>query len=532
MNDNFHFSTQVSLQKGIDGQEPKELIIAGIASTSSQDFDGEFMNPKGFDTSYFEKFGFVNWSHQTNKDPLAIVGRPTEVEIDVKANELFIETKLFKSSEKARQVYKLGEILEAEGYALAYSIEGKVIERDKKDPRKVLRAKITGCAITPTPKNNDSSANLVKGLEGSDNYEFIKSMLSEETDEDEELKKKKKKKAMDSASVKPLTKESVDKKTKDTVGMLTKGQVLTILREDLPNTSEEMLEEVYKLTLTIEKSVSMETPEVSPESLAKAYETLDITKGTDAPVAEVTDENPTQEAEEGATTETPVVEETPVTEEAPVVEETGEVSEDTPSEEAIEASKTILKSIGLEVVDPKATLPVTEKKPAPVEAPIVEKGIGSTENPTDFTAILREELGNFSKGNTEKFGAISTLFKGMEAKIDKADKRNSELEELIKGFGEASQGRRSLTTAAAIEKGAGGTGMTEETPAANLLSISNPSHKAMILKKGDDASGLSAGNISNPHLAEEVAMYESSNFIDPQGMLAKSIAEAGFALTK
>lgn len=539
MEDIFEFSAPISFEKGIDGVEPKDLVIAGIASTTSQDFDGEFMNPKGFDTTYFEKFGFINWAHQSTKDPSSIIGRPSEVRIDINANNLFVKSTLFKSSEKARQVYKLGQVLEAEGYSLAYSIEGKVIERDKKDPRRVLKAKITGCAVTPTPKNNDSSAmiqkgidDLVKGFEGTDSYDFIKSMLSEEETEEEKKKKKEKKKAMDAASVKPLTKESVDKRPKDTTPMLTKGQVMTILREDLPHTSEEMREKVYELTLKIEKSVSMETPEVTPESLAKAYETLDITKGTDATAeagVEVTEENPTQVAEEGATLEEPVTE-APVVEEEPVTEISDmegdiEKSTDAPSEEAIEASKMILKSVGYEVFER------SEEEPE-VEESSIEKSVSSSNEDAseDFTSILRTELNVISKGNNEKFEAISTLFKGMEGKINGLESRNSELEELVKGFGNMSQGRRSVTAHAAIEKSVE-SGVFEEAPE-NALSISNPAHKMQILKKGDDMSGLTSGNVTNPALAEEVAMYESSNFIDPQGQLAKAIGEAGFTLVK
>lgn len=537
MEDIFEFSAPISFEKGIGESEPKELVIAGIASTTSQDFDGEFMNPKGFDTTYFEKFGFINWAHQSTKDPSSIIGRPSEVRIDTNANNLFVKSTLFKSSEKARQVYKLGQVLEAEGYSLAYSIEGKVVERDKQDPRRVLKAKITGCAVTPTPKNNDSSAmiqkgidDLVKGFEGTDSYDFIKSMLSEEETEEEKKKKKEKKKAMDAASVQPVTKESVEKKPKDTTPMLTKGQVMTILREDLPNTSEEMREKVYELTVKIEKSVSMETPEVTPESLAKAYETLDITKGTDAAAeagAEVTEENPTQVAEEGATveepeTEAPVVEEEPETEaEIPETEEEEiEKSIDAPSEEAIEASKMILKSVGYEVFESATEESSIEKSVAP----------STEEAPADFTSILRTELEVITKGNNEKFGAISTLFKGMESKISGLESRNYELEELVKGFGSMSQGRRSVTAHAAIEKSIEADGL-EETPA-NTLSISNPAHKMQILKKGDDMSGLTSGNVTNPALAEEVAMYESSNFINPQGHLAKAMTEAGFTLVK
>lgn len=536
MKDNFSFVAPIFFEKGIDGKEPLKLVIGGIASTTSKDFDGEFMNPKGFDTSYFERFGFINWAHQTNKDPLAIVGRPTKVTVDQRLNELYIEATLFKSSEKAMQVYKLGQILEEEGHSLAFSIEGKVTLRDKKNPKKVLKAVITGCAITPTPKNNDSVASIIKGLDD-DEFGFIKGMYSAFEEEDEDDKDKdKKKKSMDTASIAPLTKESVDKKVKNTVGaMLTKSQVMTILREDLPNTSEEMLEEVYKLTLTIEKSVIMEKAEISPESLNKAYATLGVEKGVESTEVESTEETPANEAEEVETPEAEVEKSTEAETEKEEVESTdSDIEKDlTPSDEAVEASKTILKAAGYDFSVETEKEVVEEKTTTEPEAKeVVEKAIGSPTEEVDIAAILKQELGSLQKGFGNQFQAVGTLFKGLEAKIESVAAENVELKKSIDAFGLKTQGKKSVTTSAYIEKGIAteeGAAPAGETPA-NALSISNPMHKRQILKIADDACGISKGHITNAGLAEETAMYETSNFIEPKGQLVKALSEAGHAL--
>lgn len=565
MKDNFKFIAPVSIEKSVgeDGM-PTKMVIAGIASTAAQDFDGEFLNPKGFDLSYFKQYGFINWAHQTNKDPLSIVGRPSQARIDSKTNELFVEATLFNSSEKARQVYNLGEILEAEGLSLAFSIEGKVTKRDKQDPRKVLGAKITGCAITPTPKNNDSVANIIKGLDDND-FGFLKGTMSAYEEEDEE----KQEKAMGTASVAPLTRESVDGDTKVTVEKLTKGQVMTILREDLPNTSDEMLEDVYKLILTIEKSVIMEKAEVNPESLSKAYETLGVEKSVNSdekPAAEV-EAAKSEETEESTTEENNSTEESN-SEEGEIEKgsyaslskmmedmdynkmsneekgkmkkmmegniakmgvkveksETAEGLEDGPSNEAIEASKLILESEGYSVSKGIDSNEVSEATS--------EESIEKSTDADGLIDLVKGELGQFSKGFGSKFVAVGTLLKGLESKINSVQAHNETLQDQVNSFGKTSQGRKSVTVAAAIEKGVDGNDENnaagEQANGSTILSTSI--HKETILRKGDEMCGLSKGEVTDFDLANAVSLFESSNFCNP--VLQKAMTEAGITLVK
>lgn len=509
MTNTFEISAPISFRKGVDGEsESKDMVVAGIASTTARDFDGETMNPKGFDTTYFENYGFINWAHQSTKDPLAIIGRPSKVTIDHSLNELFIESKLFGNSDKAKQVYKLGEILEAEGLSLAYSIEGKVLERDKQDPRKVLRAKITGCAITPTPKNNDSVATIVKGLDDSE-FGFVKGMLSAFEDEEDEDNKKK---SMDTASIAPLTRESVDKKTRDTVDKLNKGQVMSQLKKDLPNTSEEMLEEVYNFVVTIEKSINMKKPEVSPEALNEAYAKLGIEKGVEVEAS--TNEVPVEE--------TLVVEEV---EETPVVELTDEDESVEISDEAVEAAQEILKAVGYEVSKKEAETNVEEVS----NDDNVEKGIGS--NNDIIVDILKGELNELSKGFDGKFGAVATLFKGIESKITDLATENADLKSQIEIIGKNSQGVKSVTRKVDfVEKGQANEELEGQgTPnGSNVLSMNM--HRNEILAKGDDMCGLSKGNITDSNLANAVALFESSGHANET--LVKAMSNVGITLVK
>jgi uncharacterized protein YunC (DUF1805 family) len=519
MENEFNFYAPVTIQKGV-GENADKMVIGGIASTASKDFDGEFMNPKGFDLSYFTQFGFINWAHQSNKDPLSIVGRPTKATIDHDRNQLYVEATLFKSNEKARQVYALGQILEAEGHHLAFSIEGKVTERDSNDPRKVLGAKITGCAITPTPKNNDSVANIIKGLDDND-FGLVKGMLSAFDDEgNEEDEFEKKEKSMGSESVAPLTPESVDGKVKNLTNnkldkYLTKGQVLTILREDLPNTSEEMLEKTLDLIVTIEKSIIMNKPEISLESLNEAYEKLGISKGVES--SEDNSSASTEELSKGAD-ESDENEDEDEDDNEDDSEEKVEKSTDvyTPSEEAIEASKEILKSVGFTFNESVVEIEEEEE---------ISKGIENKPE-TDYSELMDLVKGQMSDLNNsfgEKFGAVATIFKGLESKIEASNARNAELEEKINKLGNMSQGKRSITTSY-VEKGMSNA-PSNDVPD-NAMSISR--QKQEILAKGDEMCGLSKGNVTDLKLAEAVSQFESSSMVNDT--LRNAMSKAGITL--
>jgi len=160
-NNNFSFFSKVKLSKG-DDEKSTKMIVSGIASTGSKDADGEFLDPKGFELDYFLDKGFINWNH--GKSPLErVIGKPLIKGTEIKDGNMVLTCELFPQSELAKEVYQLGEILEAQGLSLGYSIEGEVIERDPMDSRKVTKAKITACAITPNPKNEDAIAELAKG---------------------------------------------------------------------------------------------------------------------------------------------------------------------------------------------------------------------------------------------------------------------------------------------------------------------------------------------------------------------------------
>lgn len=149
------------IEKAKDADGNAVMKFAGFASTKREDTDGESLDPANFDVSYLKERGVINYNH--NKNPDSIIGEPTKVEI--KPEGLWIESTLYPDSQLAKSVYKLGQTLQkhSKKRRLGYSIEGQATERDPDDPSKVLAARITGCAITMSPKNCDSLIDIVKG---------------------------------------------------------------------------------------------------------------------------------------------------------------------------------------------------------------------------------------------------------------------------------------------------------------------------------------------------------------------------------
>ena len=150
--------------KSTDDQGNEKMQIAGIASTTDEDTDEEILLPKGFDLSYFTESGFVNWHHRQKDKPSAIIGEPSAAKILKGGKEMHVVCDLYNTP-LAQEVYALGKVLESQstsGRRLGFSIEGKVLERDKNNPRIVTKAAITGCAITYQPKNKATIAQIVK----------------------------------------------------------------------------------------------------------------------------------------------------------------------------------------------------------------------------------------------------------------------------------------------------------------------------------------------------------------------------------
>jgi hypothetical protein len=409
----------VEIIKGKNSQGRATMSMQGVASTISTDSDGENLDPVGFDSEYFLQNGFMNWNHQTNKDPSAIVGRPTEAKV-VKGNYQ-IKYDLFANSEKAQQVYALQEVLEQEGLALGLSIEGKVLERDPNNNKHITKARITGCAITPNPKNADTVTQIMKG-------ESYTALTDVESDDDEG--KKEKSLSAGSSSGKAITKESLDGDLKNLAGpkKLKKSEVIDKIARDLPSLTKELVEGIYNLTSKIQKSIDMsdttQTPEVTEESLSKAYEVLGLSP-TGEKIVEVIEKgafdelNPEELAAKKAELQKSL--EDILALESPEVVVVDQVA----AAEAIVAAANIEKAIEVPAVA------------------VLEKAI-TVDNSNDdliksLTGVIQTEINGATQATDTKFKATGELLKGFSETLSGLTDRLNTIET-------QSPGRRSITT--------------------------------------------------------------------------------------
>lgn len=174
----FNFFIPAEIEKAKDKQGNEVMRVKGIASTADEDSEGEVLLPIGFDLSRFLSTGYINWNHQGKSDPSKIIGEPDIAKI-TKNGDLYIEGVLYPESDLAKSVWKLGETLSRNSKTrkIGWSIEGRALERDIVNPKKITKALITGVALTPTPVNIATYVDLVKGTQKQDFTEYEDDIL-------------------------------------------------------------------------------------------------------------------------------------------------------------------------------------------------------------------------------------------------------------------------------------------------------------------------------------------------------------------
>jgi hypothetical protein len=161
--------------------DPLRGPIRGIASTESQDQDGDIVIQEGLDWSaFFAKSGSGRPIPLTYEHPLGvnnIVGEATSVRIvdkdGVKATE--IEGHLYLNDEQGANVWKKACAMKKAGsLRLGFSVEGRVPPGGR-DGNKIIKAKIYSVAISPVPRNLESwweplAASILAGLKNGDYF--------------------------------------------------------------------------------------------------------------------------------------------------------------------------------------------------------------------------------------------------------------------------------------------------------------------------------------------------------------------------
>lgn len=441
--DQDHFRSFIPLEliKGSSASDVGEMKMRGIASTGSKDSEDEYLNPSGYDLSYFLREGHINWDHQQKKDPLAVIGKPTAAQ--VQNGDLVIDLKLFSKSETAKKVYKLQEIMQSEGMALGLSIEGKVIKRKSNNPldpmfKHIESAMITNCAITPNPINSETVVHILKShsAEFDNNFqeEVLKSMSAYECkDEDEQHK------ALSvEDSGKPLVKEDLDETIHniaggiDTKKKISKSEVMDRISKAVPLITNELKERVYNLIEKIDKTMDNNQVQISEEAITKAFDSLNIkeeVKVEELPVVNLAD------TDSRISTLEDTVKSMASNIELLVKSMTGQQAlplEDTVTELTPEVKE------GQEVKTETLFAETKEQVVAevPVVTPVVEAtSTESSDIAKSITAMVKESFGGIKEQVTEikdqvshKFNDVGIILKSFESKLGEIEQRQREIE--------------------------------------------------------------------------------------------------------
>jgi len=167
------FVDNITLEKGGKDEKGNDVMeISGIATTRDKDSQDEEIDERGWDVSYFLSNGFFNYNHQSKFNPSAVIGEPTSAEITPRG--VYVKGFLYPESKLARSVYDTAKMLQKSSSTrrMGFSIEGKVLERDPYNEKKILKATLTGCALTLNPRNPNTLVDILKGEYHQDDFVY------------------------------------------------------------------------------------------------------------------------------------------------------------------------------------------------------------------------------------------------------------------------------------------------------------------------------------------------------------------------
>lgn len=167
-----------------DERRYENMVFEGIASDDSKDYQGDSMEPNGFNIDYFLRHGLFNLDHLTVRakelKSRFWIGEPLDGKIV--DNKFWVKGRLWKESPEARAFWdKCIEMKESGSTRRpGMSIEGRALERDPKNEKHITKAIINNIALTFTPVNFNSFIDFAKGVQVQDfipTGEIVKSQL-------------------------------------------------------------------------------------------------------------------------------------------------------------------------------------------------------------------------------------------------------------------------------------------------------------------------------------------------------------------
>jgi hypothetical protein len=156
----FSLWTPIDLEKAASADDDgSKAPIAGIVSTDSKDLQGDMILQDGCDWSYFLTKGWFNYEHK--QGPENIVGIPESVQpMTLPDGRAATRVKgyLLIDRPQAKEVYEAAKAIQKSGggRSIGFSVEGQVLERDKRNANVITKARILNVSVTAHPVNPDA----------------------------------------------------------------------------------------------------------------------------------------------------------------------------------------------------------------------------------------------------------------------------------------------------------------------------------------------------------------------------------------
>ena len=527
----FTYFIPCDIQKAVNEEGKEVMRFAGIASTPDIDTDGESIDPNGYILDYFNHQGTVNWAHLTKDNPLAIIGEPIKAEI--RPEGLYVEVELYSDNPLAKAVYKLGQVLEKNSSKrrLGFSIEGKALQRDPFNKKRITKTLLSGIAITPTPRNKATSATIMKGLGISDlSFEKIQEDLNSE---DIDLLKK---------GLNNTEKSKLNKKNKKN---LKKGAVYAKIFNEIPNCNKHQANKICQIVENL-MSKKNNQPTDLDDALKKAMDMLgtenvgsqfdpELLKSIKSCLFDGLSSDQVIKSLESDFQKSEIVEAMTFLEKgmpgSKMKKAEDDEDEDEEDEDEDEEDEDDEEMSDKEMSHMKKALQIKEK-----EVNDLRKALEAKSNVAPSRSkgedVLQKSLDSLSKSisenNDKVYGkvtsAIDVLVKGFKIEIgslvdtidslqQKLDSSTEEIEELKKSLDEApvyskAAVRGSYRNPASMASDGG--------KSDNTLSVSRDKRQILnLIDSKINYNDLQKGGV-DAQLAKAMQMYESSNVLDPQ----------------
>lgn len=161
--DRFRFEIECDVLEKARADGSTGRFIGGFVSTDHMDRQGETLIQKGLDFTPFLERGWFNDNHDSATD--AVIGYPTMAEMrkaDDKHMGWYVEGELLEGSPRADRIWSLAQSLAKSGKRkLGFSVEGKIGERDPRNPKAVRKAEVHEVAVTRCPVNTKTSLEVL-----------------------------------------------------------------------------------------------------------------------------------------------------------------------------------------------------------------------------------------------------------------------------------------------------------------------------------------------------------------------------------